>query len=637
MKRIWILLLALLLLTGCAKPQHPSDPDVNGGQQQGQQNGSSSGSATGQLRQQAVAVGTQGNLWHIDQIDLGHADYPNLHVVGNNLLITEYLYRENGSSRMFLKLMDLKTGTLIREVYFDCGGYVRIQVQGDRVGLADSGDGWVKILDASLQVLESYDVDSDWGEWIFSPDMKYVYELHWQKGVTRIDLSSKTRTPVLQVRDASLMHLGKGELTLSYLDAATQRFCYGVLNLQTGTLEPLDLPVNIGSVARYGDQYLVTDGVQWELRHLISGSKHQITLFLGNRMEILPETGHLYTHDMESQNPTLYTMDGALISALQLPGGEWVQMGGTIAWCENWGGYFLVTASDTVKPRLLFWDPKVATTGDDLPLEPYREEETKPQTAASMLYQRAETLSARYGLDIRIAEQCALEYDEFQGQMVTDTQALTAALELLEKSLKSYPENFFSQLLYGNIGSIRIELISNLQRKDWPTDVPFSSFVAFTQEMRDHYLMVVDINTCYVGTYYHEFTHIITKRMQWDAMYREDALFQGDAWLALQPDGFSFSYDYQKLPENWGDYLTWFVDDYSMVNPAEDQARVMEYAMNAWDWSFEDRPKLVYKLAYYSVCIRDCFDTTGWPEQTLWEETLARTYTQAQDLLQPAA
>lgn len=634
MKRLWILLLALLLLTGCAK-QQPMDPDVNGGQQ-GESSSNDPIDTTPELLKQAVAVGTQGNLWHIDQIDLGHADYPYLQVVGENLLMTEYLYRENGSARMFLKLIDLKTGELIREVDFECGGYVRVQVQGDRVGLADSGDGWVKILDSSLQVLESYDIDSDWGEWILSPDMKCVYELHWQQGVTRIDINSKTRTLVLQARDASLMYLGNGELTMSYLDLTTQRFCYGVLNLHTGTVEPIYLPVNIGMVTRYEDQYLVIDGGKWELRHLISGNKHQTMLFYGNQMEILPDTGHLYTHDMESRNPTLYTLEGKLISTAQLPGGEWVHMGGSIAWCESWGGYFLVTSVDNQNPRLLFWDPKVEVTGEDLPLDTYQEE-SKPQTAEQVLYQRAEWLSEHYGLDIRIAEQCALDYDEFEGAMITDTQMLSAALDLLEQSLASYPENFFRQLLYGRVGSIRIELIGGMRRKDWPADAAFTSFAAFTQEKSDHYLMVVDVHSSYIGTYYHEFAHIIDRKLQWNAIYREDALFHEDRWLELQPDGFSFSYNYQTLPENWADYLIWFVDDYSMTMPTEDRARVMEYAMNEWEWSFVDRPNLIPKLEFYSACIRDCFDTTGWPEQTVWEAALARAKAQVQAQLQPAA
>lgn len=624
MKRLWILLALLVVLCGCAKPQAPGgsdvppDPPID---------------TTPTLLETAVPVGTAGNLWHIDKIDLGRMDHPHLMMVGENLLIIEYLYRENGSARMFLKLTDLKTGALIREIDFDCGGYVRVQVQGDRVGLCDSGDGWVKFFDFSLQELEHHDLDGDWGDWVLSPDMRSVYELHWERGINRVDLTSKTRTPVMEAREPALMHLGNGELTMSYLDMSTQRFAYGVLNLQTGVIEPIRLPVNISWVARHGDQYLVTDGGQWELRHLISGKQHLTTMFFGNQMEILPEKGHLYTHDMENRNPALYTMEGKLISALQLPGGEWVQMGGKMAWCESWGGYFLATARDGDKPRLLFWDPKVAVTGEDLPTEPYKEEESKPQTAEQIVYQRVQWLSEKYGLDIRIAEQCALEYDEFIGAMVTDTQVLTTALDLLEQSLASYPENFFRQLPFGRMDSIRIELIGGLRRKDWPEDAAFTSFAAFTQDKGDHYLMVVDVHSSYVGTYYHEFSHIIDRKMEWDSIYREGALYSEDGWLELQPEGFSYSYNYQMLPENWSQYLNWFVDDYAMTMPTEDRARVLEYAMNGWEWSFVDRPNLLPKLAYYCRCIRDCFDTTGWPEQTVWERALER----AQAQLAPAA
>ena len=28
------------------------------------------------------------------------------------------------------------------------------------------------------------------------------------------------------------------------------------------------------------------------------------------------------------------------------------------------------------------------------------------------------------------------------------------------------------------------------------------------------------------------------------------------------------------------------------------------------------------KLMYYAECIRDCFDTEGWPAQTVWEQLI---------------
>ena len=35
----------------------------------------------------------------------------------------------------------------------------------------------------------------------------------------------------------------------------------------------------------------------------------------------------------------------------------------------------------------------------------------------------------------------------------------------------------------------------------------------------------------------------------------------------------------------------------------------------------EENPGMAEKMRYYAACIRDCFDTEGWPESTLWEYT----------------
>ena len=48
----------------------------------------------------------------------------------------------------------------------------------------------------------------------------------------------------------------------------------------------------------------------------------------------------------------------------------------------------------------------------------------------------------------------------------------------------------------------------------------------------------------------------------------------------------------------------------------------MEYAMMDWDWVFDTYPHIREKLDYYCRCIRDSFDTTGWPEVTRWEQPL---------------
>jgi hypothetical protein len=38
--------------------------------------------------------------------------------------------------------------------------------------------------------------------------------------------------------------------------------------------------------------------------------------------------------------------------------------------------------------------------------------------------------------------------------------------------------------------------------------------------------------------------------------------------------------------------------------------------------ALQENPGMAEKMRYYAACIRDCFDTEGWPETTLWEQGL---------------
>ena len=44
--------------------------------------------------------------------------------------------------------------------------------------------------------------------------------------------------------------------------------------------------------------------------------------------------------------------------------------------------------------------------------------------------------------------------------------------------------------------------------------------------------------------------------------------------------------------------------------------------VNWGDYYFESGTVLTKKLDYYSRCIRDAFDTEGWPAVTIWEQYL---------------
>ena len=94
--------------------------------------------------------------------------------------------------------------------------------------------------------------------------------------------------------------------------------------------------------------------------------------------------------------------------------------------------------------------------------------------------------------------------------------------------------------------------------------------------------------------------------------------------MTYNPEGFDYAYSYVNIPGSVSKYANsgFFARDYALTKPTEDRATMMEEAMVGFKNTFEIFPGLTEKLRYYSRCIRDCFDTTGWPVVTLWEEVL---------------
>lgn len=247
-----------------------------------------------------------------------------------------------------------------------------------------------------------------------------------------------------------------------------------------------------------------------------------------------------------------------------------------------------------------------------------------PQTTPEqLLYERVETLSQRFGLDIRIPEQSELSYTSYDAYALTDLIAIRSALDVLEENLSLYPEGFFRQLTYGPVESIRIELVGALTVKEGANIDPDSTN-AFASNKGDYYLVVINGFSINAYTIFHEFSHIIDARLLWDSINREDALFSEAAWLALQPEGFDYALTYIDIPEKLLPFLEsdYFLTWYSMTFPTEDRAMLLAAAMENEYQKFSIGSGRRAKLQFYADCIRDCFDTEGWPETTLWEQVL---------------
>ncbi len=236
------------------------------------------------------------------------------------------------------------------------------------------------------------------------------------------------------------------------------------------------------------------------------------------------------------------------------------------------------------------------------------------------LYDRAAELGARFGVRIRIADQCDTEFHSFLADPLLDEEKITKGLDVLEQTMSRYPEGFFRQLRWDGVMLLEIQLVGTIRADE---RYGCGDYSAFVDQRENTCTLVANGQEAKEAVYIHEFSHVIDRKLASDAAGRSDSRFSEEAWSALNPEGFSYTEDYSSNPPDFPNrtYYESFLSPYATVNATEDRALVMEASMTV-PWAFADAPVLRQKLAYYSACIRDGFDTAGWPEVTAWEEVL---------------
>ena len=154
-----------------------------------------------------------------------------------------------------------------------------------------------------------------------------------------------------------------------------------------------------------------------------------------------------------------------------------------LIWQEALGGYLLLVNDGEGGNRLLFWDIGANTDGADLETQSLADYRTVPggTSADSSLYARAQALSDRFGVEIRIADQCETEYPYFSCYQVSDYGSVSAGLDILENALSVFPEGFFRQLIYGHIDRVQFQLVGGLAATNgFGGDIGYAAFTDAT-------------------------------------------------------------------------------------------------------------------------------------------------------------
>lgn len=602
----------------------------------------SAGQSLGILKE-AEDAGIEGVLSYIPNERIEENLMQNLLISEDKLLTFYAVYdAQNDTDALHLRLFSLDSGELLAEnaLLLENAYTAAVQMYGKQVVVSDAQSGSIHVYDEKLEEICQYEA---FGESIYvNPSVTEAYCFDRSEGLWRLTLENGEKQELLgEVRELGVSSYSENNVSMRYVDLSTQNKmeCYAGLNLETGELEKLAVDESFFTMEYHAGvwagEFMTESGVyflgtQQEPFRFETALSYPITKLAGNAPQLL-----FMATDMEGgQSMMAYGMDGTYLSGFSMNGtGASLTM--NQAWSDEAEGYFLIAIDETGHDRLYFWDMTKEMEGEPLILQDaFVETEMSGTVLEQAYYDRAGELSKKYGMTIKIAEQCAVEYSDKYAEQECDAEKVSAALDVLEQALSNYPEGFFKQLRYGEYRKLEINLMGAISNKEYIEGYAPS---AFAQQENGKNTIVFNIDEsieCLEGNVYHEFSHVIDKVLAHDALYREDALYSEETWWSMNPaefinlnpeyGGYYESYEMMPMDYYQEDFTSYFVIDYGKTFSTEDRATIMEAAMsgNYRSFSKEVSEALYAKLEYYSQCIRDCFDTTGWPDVTKWEQAL---------------
>ncbi len=577
----------------------------------------------------AILNGAQdwGNgLWYIPNEAVEATTWPILEEFQGNLLLSQAENSDGYNADMHTTLIDSCTGKTLAETTRKMLDYQMPKALRDTVAYLEGNDEMtITFLNEKLERVSSVTVDGLSPNCFLSPDGNTLYSLAYDSGITALDLSTKERKEILtNVTNLDSYTVCGPYVPIAYDDCSTDMRVYGSLNLETGELELAPCQEACTRLMRCGDVWQAAEYNEAS-SFRIGTDEHPNYLYVEESELQLLDNRKILRSTYTTGDMAIYEMDGTCLASAVLPEDLHIKTNVPPIWSEALGGYFLLASSDESRySRLVFWDLSENNgTKTDLNLTSWEEKHQTVggQSADPKLYAWAETLFQRYGVTVSIGDQCTHEFSDFTYEQCNDDDALLKGLAYVEKALGYYPDGFFSQLAYGPVRDLHIYLAKGLEGGEYfGNDRSYSGFGA--EDGAANYI-VLNAECMHEENVFHEISHIIDRKLSYHASLHDNVHDFESGWMELQPEGFGFCYDYSDIPALTQEYLGWFIDDYSQSYPTEDRARIMEYAMRGdADQTFGEAPHLAAKLQYYSDCIRECFDTAGWPEVTRWEKAL---------------
>lgn len=598
-----------------------------------------------------------GDLWLVDMAVSGETVY------------AIYESYEMTATRTYLYALDPLRMKVIARTELTEGMYFE-----DAITVSDSGEILVYncgkqeiyVLNDRLEETEKFALDVDPAGMVISEDTKYGYYMDYNSGIVwRIDLNGGSRTCVFE--DIPVSDFGYGSvcgvlgnewLAFSYDDVISGATTYEIRNIESGEIvyqspdslydlqgdkehfvlrhreDGLDEIIcndvtsspHVLMLRDYGEYENVF--VDWENQAVMSGTTERDAMNKQFKFSCVMYNLENGTLQYASDFYIPYAEGEALSGGDMLSGeGEILSIRDMI--CLEDTGYILISVSGT-KNHLFVWDlhERSSQTGDSTCyFRDWQNPEEPDFDALETLSARADEIGAKYGVEIYFGDEVENCYrDMYDYEITYNAVRIEQALNMLDEALALYPDGMLAQLDDDFGSALKIYLSGKIVAAD---ETALTTAVGIQNTLEDNTFMLLDILSIYdyERTIHHELFHAVEGHLN-----DGDYYFDYDVWMSYNPDGFYYDYSYteNEMNSDWsyvvgvGETEGYFTDQYSKSFPYEDRACIMEYAMMEPELQtgcFESEP-LRRKLAYICEQIRAGFDTTGWPEKTIWEQSL---------------
>lgn len=620
MKRILLLLLALLLLCGCEKepaPETTAEPT--------QAVVEATVEPTGYYDPESSLE--QDTSGAVRCYPLNRSDCYGIAAMG------EYLVVFSGSEVTTLTKLSGSNLYISAVANLDCAVYPEdpsTQVSEKGITYYDDFRRELVYLDSNLKEVSRVSLPEDTtGQPILSADRKTLYYCT-DSALRAIDLDTGLdkllRDMHFPYQSLDALHCGDTVLKCGVLDEYGNWYNL-FISTETGeTLYETQKEITLWTA---GQNYfaLCSDGSYQEL---LTGTGDQAPAALlcdsyQVTVEPLMDMSGVVTINSDGENcPTILDYfdlsTGKRTASLELPAQNypWSFKCGADEQCVWFMCYDAQQETDTV----CHWDLNMTPTGDEtVYLDARRSPENPDLEGLAACAGTAEGLSQKYGVQILIwTDATACQPWDYTLTPEYQVPLIRHSLELLDQALANFPAGFLEEAAEGtDSGVIRICLVRSITGNPDADVLSDAGGLQFWDNNEDAYVALV-LDWTLEQNLYHELFHIMENRV----MSRCAAY---DNWNDLNPEGFEYDYDY--ITNLWredyslldGDAQA-FIDMYSMSFPKEDRARIMEYAMMPGNEYCFASETMQAKLRQLCIGIREAFDLVDFQEALLWEQYL---------------